>query len=281
MIKQESKNLHSKFHGKFQPIGVFDSGLGGLTVVRAIQKKLPLETIVYFGDTARIPYGNKSPEVIIKYSQQIIRFLETKNVKYIVVACNTSTAWALKHLMRTSNVPVLGVINPGACKAVKTTKNGRIGVTGTLGTVNSHAYQKSIQQISSKIVLKEIPCPLFVPLVEEGMYSGNIVCHIAKNYLRQLIQFRIDTLVLGCTHYPLLKSVLQKVVGKGVTIIDSADETAAVLKIKLEEFGLLSHQKRADNYFVSDFLTQQFQRLAQQFLRQKIQHIQKIDIDKY
>ncbi len=264
-----------------RPIGIFDSGLGGLTVVKAIQRELPKEKLVYFGDTARIPYGTKGPETIKHYAKQIVRFLIKKEkVKAVVVACNTSSAWALKDLRGEFSIPVLGVIEPGAHAAVEVTRNGVIGVIGTEGTIYSGAYPEAIHRLMPQAKVLTRPCPLFVPLVEEGKISGPIAESIAREYLRPLLKGGIDTLLLGCTHYPLLKKTLSKVAGKKVKIVDSADETARSLHRNLDMHGIELSGKGSGKYYVSD-LSRKFKEHAQRFLGKHIPKVEKIFIEKY
>lgn len=263
------------------PIGVFDSGLGGLTVVKAIRKELPGEKLVYFGDTARIPYGTKSPETIVRYARQVIRFfLKEEKVKCVVVACNTSSAWALETVRKEFPIPVLGVIDPGAYAAVSATRNGRIGVIGTEGTVASGAYVRAIHKIFPKATVHSKACPLFVPLVEEGKLTGPVTEAVAREYLKPLLKAKIDTLVLGCTHYPLLKRTLAKVVGKGVRIVDSAEETAKSLHRNLEMHGVPMNGQGGCHYYVSD-LSRKFKEQAQRFLGRTIDRVEKVFVEKY
>ena len=266
---------------KNHPIGIFDSGLGGLTVVKAIQKELPGEKLVYFGDTARIPYGTKSPDTIIRYARQIIRFFrKTQKVKCVVVACNTSSAWALESMRKEFPIPILGVIEPGAYAAVEVTRNGRIGVIGTEGTIASGAYPRAIHHLSPKAKVYSKACPLFVPLVEEGKLTGPVTEAIAREYLKPLLKQNIDTLVLGCTHYPLLKRTLSKVAGPKVKIVDSAEESARSLHRNLEMHGVEMNGHGGGKYFVSD-LSRKFKEQAQRFLGRHIPKVEKIFIEKY
>ncbi|HEY5039118.1 MAG TPA: glutamate racemase [bacterium] len=266
---------------KHRPIGIFDSGLGGLTVVKAIQKELPREKLVYFGDTARIPYGTKSPDTIIRYSKQIIRFLlKHEKVKCVVVACNTSSAWALKDIRKEFKIPILGVIDPGATAAVEVTRNGRIGVIGTEGTIYSRAYPEAIHHLRPNAKVFAKACPLFVPLVEEGKLSGTVVESIAREYLRPLLKAGIDTLLLGCTHYPLLRKTLSKLAGKKVRIVDSAEETALSLHHDLQTLGIELSGHGGGTYYVSD-LSRKFKENAQRFLGRHITKVEKIFIEKY
>jgi len=266
---------------KHRPIGIFDSGLGGLTVVKAIQKELPQERLVYFGDTARIPYGTKSPDTIIRYSRQIIRFLlYREKVKAVVVACNTSSAWALASMRREFKVPILGVIEPGAYAAVEATRNGRIGVIGTEGTIYSGAYLKAIHQLMPKAKVFSRPCPLFVPLVEEGKLRGLVAEAVIREYLKPLLKEKIDTLLLGCTHYPLLKNTIGRIAGEKVKIVDSADETARTLHRNLETYGVELSGRGNGKYYVSD-LSRKFKEHAQRFLGREISRVEKVFIEKY
>lgn len=222
------------------PIGIFDSGIGGLTVARAIYDRLPGESTVYFGDTARVPYGPKSPETVRRYSLEILQWLVGQGVKLVVVACNTSTAHALDTLQAASPVPVIGVIEPGARAAVAATAGGPVGVIGTAGTIASNAYRRAIQALSPSLVVEQVACPLLVPLVEEGWLDRPATELIARDYLTPLMARGIDTLVLGCTHYPLLKPVLGRVMGPGVRLIDSAEETAGAVADRLLQSGLMA-----------------------------------------
>ena len=256
MTKSENK-INLKSLDRNAPIGVFDSGVGGLTVVREIIRQIPNEKIIYFGDTARVPYGNKSRETVIRFSQQIMRFLNTFDVKTIVVACNTASAYALDTLERDSNIPVIGVVKPGARLAAQVTKNGRIGVIGTEATIGSRIYSQYIQELNQEVTIYGKACPLFVPLVEEGLLEDPVTDEIARRYLTELIDIDIDTLILGCTHYPLIRSTLGRIMGPGVTLVNPAYETARELKSMLAGMNLLSGEspKLGENkyqFFVSD-----------------------------
>lgn len=220
------------------PIGIFDSGIGGLTVTRAIHEALPRESTVYFGDTARVPYGPKSPDTVRRYSLEILDWLLGQGVKAVVIACNTSTAHALDALRSASPVPVIGVIEPGAAAAVRAAPQGAIGVIGTAGTVASGAYARAIRARRPDAEVRQVACPLFVPLAEEGWFDHPATELVAREYLAPLIEARIGALVLGCTHYPLLKPLLGRVMGRGVALIDSAEETAREVKRTLEGAGL-------------------------------------------
>ena len=235
------------------PIGVFDSGVGGLTVVREIIRQLPSENIVYFGDTARVPYGTKSRDTVIHYSEQIVNFLQTKQVKAIVIACNTATAYALDVLKEKLDIPIIGVVRPGAITAVNATQNGRIGIIATEGTVGSGIYPKVIKEYNSEIQVVQKACPLFVSLVEEGWTNDPITDEVAKRYLRSLLDSNIDTLVLGCTHYPLLRKTIGRLVGEKVTLVNPAYETACSLREMLKSEGLYRESgKTSYHFYVSD-----------------------------
>ena len=221
------------------PIGIFDSGLGGLTVARAIYDRLPHESTIYFGDTARVPYGPKSPDTVRRYSLEILHWLLGQGVKAVVIACNTSTAHALETLRAASPVPVIGVIEPGAGAAVQVGGDGPIGVIGTAGTIASGAYVRAIHALRPGVEVRQQACPLFVPLVEEGWLDHQVTELVAGEYLAALRQRRVTALVLGCTHYPLLKPLLARVMGPGVALIDAGEATAAVLEATLRDHALL------------------------------------------
>jgi glutamate racemase len=220
------------------PIGIFDSGIGGLTVARAIYERLPHESTIYFGDTARVPYGPKSPDTVRRYSLEILHWLLGQGVKAVVIACNTSTAHALADLKTASPVPVIGVIDPGARAAVAAMRRGPIGVIGTAGTIASNAYARAIQLASPGARVEQKACPLFVPLVEEGWFDHPAAELIAAEYLEPMKRAQVDSLVLGCTHYPLLKPLLQRILGPDVRLIDSGEETAAAVHGALRSSGL-------------------------------------------
>ena len=237
-----------------QPIGVFDSGIGGLTVVKALTEDLPSESIIYFGDTARVPYGTKSKTTIVRFSLENVEFLLRFDVKCIVIACNTSSSWALPTLRKYFKVPIIGVIRPGAVAAVRATRTKRIGVIGTTATINSRAYEMAIHRIDPGIKVFSQSCPLFVPLVEEGWLNGEISHGVAAKYLKPLKRQRIDTLIMGCTHYPLLAKTIQDVLGSQVTLVDSAKQTAAEVRGVLLAMDTLAHGQRKPRYrfFVTD-----------------------------
>jgi len=263
-------------------IGVFDSGVGGLTVVREIFRQLPQEGVVYFGDTGRFPYGTRSQESIRHFSLQAANFLLEQKVKMIVVACNTASAQALGYLEEKLKLPLLGVVLPGAKKAVSSTRNRRIGVIGTEATVASGSYLLAIHQIDSDIKVFSQPCPLFVALAEEGYLQKKASYLIAQDYLLPLKQKMIDTLILGCTHFPLLKPVIQKVMGTRVILADAAESVALETKQVLKDSGLLKDGagQGEHSFFVSDF-PEKFKKLSRRFLRYPVDSVQKIDINRY
>lgn len=264
------------------PIGIFDSGVGGLTVAKKIFGLLPEEDVIYFGDTAKYPYGPRSKEIVRKFSVQNISFLLSQKVKFIVVACNTASALALNDLEKHHEIPMIGVIKPGAFASVKATKNGRIGVIGTLGTISSGAYQKAIHTIDPQKKVYSVACPLFVALAEEGYINKQATHLIALEYLKSLIKRKVDTLVLGCTHYPLLRKIISGTMGKEVKLIDSAEETALEVKRVLTQEGLLRTGKRTPfrKFFVSD-VPDRFVEVGERFLKDKIAQVERIDIDAY
>jgi len=260
-----------------KPIGIFDSGIGGLTVVKEVVKLLPYENIVYFGDTARVPYGIKSKETIIKFSLENTLFLLQKDVKMIVVACNTSSSLALPIIRKHFKIPILGVIMPGAKEAVYATKNGKIGVIGTRATINSRAYEEEIKRLDHSIKVYSQSCPMFVPIVEEGWINDGIAGKVAEKYLLPLKDKGIDTLILGCTHYPLLKRKIQQIVGAGVKLIDSAQQVAVEVKQVLSQEGILNNNrlKPSREYFVSDEVAI-FKNVAKMFLGSDLKEVRKV-----
>lgn len=256
-------------------IGVFDSGAGGLTVVKELIRQLPNENIVYFGDTARVPYGIKSRDTIIRFSIENILFLLKHDVKLICVACNTVSSVALPVIKNYFRVPIVGVISPGVREAVYATRNKRIGVIGTKGTIKSRTYETEIKHLDPEVKVMAIACPLFVPFAEEGWLSGDVVLSVAKTYLKPLIDAKVDTLILGCTHYPLLKPVIQKVMGKNVILIDSAKQVAFEVKKILATENILNRNRRGKHqFFVSDN-PEWFAGLAQSFLGEPLKNIRK------
>jgi len=275
---------------KDKPIGIFDSGVGGLTVVKEVIRHLPNESIIYLGDTARVPYGIKSPETVIKYSRQNTNFLKERGIKLLVAACNTSSAVSLSILRKEADISVIGVIEPGARAAVRNTKTGNIGVIGTEATIKSGAYEKAINQWSvvsgqwsgKKIEVASKACPMFVPLAEEGWFENEVAEMTAEVYLSDFRGKRIDVLVLGCTHYPLLKKTIQKSVGTRVILIDSAEETAKEIEILLRERGLLSDGKsRFVDFYVTDN-PERFSKVGKAFLGENgLSRLSAVDLSNY
>jgi len=259
-------------------IGVFDSGVGGLTVVKELIRQLPSESIIYFGDTARVPYGIRSRETVIRFSIEDTLFLLKKEIKLICVACNTVSSIALPMIKSHFKVPIVGVIGPGAREAVYATRNKRIGVIGTRGTINSRAYEKEIKQLDSKVRVISAACPLFVPFVEEGWFAGDVVLNVTKAYLKPLLAAKADTVILGCTHYPILKPVINKVLGQKVTLIDSAKQVAIEVKKILCHEGLLNISGRGKQEFYVSDNPEWFQSIAKRFLGRPVSKIRKVDI---
>lgn len=256
-------------------IGVFDSGVGGLTVVKELVRQLPYENIVYFGDTARVPYGIKSKETVIRFSIENILFLLKHDVKLICVACNTVSSVALPVIKNHFRVPIVGVIIPGVREAVYATRNKRIGVIGTKSTINSHTYENEIKQLDPQIKITAVACPLFVPFVEEGWLSGDVVLSVAKTYLKLLKDANVDTVILGCTHYPLLKPVIKKVVGRDITLIDSAKQVAFEVKEILTQEGLLNKRSGGKHKFYVSDNPEWFSSLAKRFLGRPLNNVKK------
>lgn len=263
---------------KSKPIGVFDSGIGGLTVVRALTRHLPHENIVYFGDTARVPYGPKSPQVVREYAVQDTEFLMTHDVKMIVVACNTVSSVAMDLVMKKAGVPAVGVIVPGARAAVSSSQNGRIGVIGTEGTIGSNAYPNAIRQIDRSVTVISRPCPLFVPLAEEGWTDHRATELIAKEYLFPLMREKIDTLVLGCTHYPILSGIIDATMESTVGLIDSGEAVATDVAQILDERDLRngSSQKPHISFFVSD-IPDKFTEVGERFFGRKLGRVRRAE----
>ena len=263
-----------------QPIGAFDSGVGGLTVVHAMRKLLPAEDILYLGDTARVPYGNKSPDTIIRYSREIMAYLRRHHVKAVVVACNTASAHALSILQKEADIPVIGVIAPGVQAAISATRSGRIGIIGTQGTIQSEAYQNLLREYDADVVITAVAAPLLVSLVEEDWLSHPATQLIMEEYLAPMKAARVDTVVLACTHYPLLKPLAQRVLGPDVVLVDSAQNAAAALAKKLAAAGLNrpAEQKGGQTTICSTDVPAQFSRLAERFLGEKIKAIQRVSV---
>ena len=264
-----------------RPIGAFDSGVGGLTVVRAMRAMLPAEDILYLGDTARVPYGNKSPETIVRYSRENVAFLRGHDVKAIVVACNTASAHALGDLQANPDVPIIGVIAPGVEAALAATRNGRIGIIGTQGTIHSESYQTLLRQRDPGIFILAQPAPLLVSLVEEDWLAHPATRLILEEYLAPFKAARVDTVVLACTHYPLLKELAQAVLGPGVVLVDSAQNTAAALVRELQALGLARPAEKAGGTITvcTTDRPAQFSRLAERFLGEKIEEIRQVSVD--
>lgn len=282
--RTEKRNPDTQL-SKDAPIGVFDSGVGGLTVVREIMRQIPNEKIVYFGDTARVPYGNKSQETVTRFSEQIVRFLKTFQVKTIVVACNTASAYAMDALEQDCDVPIIGVVKPGARMAAEVTRNGRIGVIATEATIGSQIYTQYIQELNKNVTIYGKACPLFVPLVEEGLLEDPVTDEISRRYLTELIDIDIDTLILGCTHYPLIRSTLGKIMGPKVTLVNPAYETARELRQMLEQMDLLNDEppKLGSNryqFYVSD-KAEKFMTFANSIIKYGILSAKTIRIEKY
>ena len=261
-------------------IGVFDWGVGGLTVVRELPRQLPCESLVYLGDTARVPYGTKSPHTVLRYAQEAARFLIAQRVKLLVVACNTASAVALSTLAETYSLPVIGVIEPGACRALEVSRNRCIGVIGTEGTVRSGAYERALKAGDPAVTVYSVPCPLFVPLAEEGWMNHPSAEMIAADYLAPLLNQGVDTLVLGCTHYPLLKQTLQRVAGPGVQLIDSAEETAKLVARELHARSLQrpTAESLPTRYFVTD-IPDRFERVGGSFLGAPLGVVTTVSLD--
>jgi len=261
-----------------KPIGVFDSGIGGMTVVRAIMQHLPHENIVYFGDTARVPYGPKSPQVVREYALQDTDVLLQHDVKLIVIACNTVSAVALDIVQKRAKLPIIGVILPGAEAAVRASKRKRIGVIGTIGTIYSNAYTNAIRQLDPAVKVIGQPCPLFVPLAEEGWIDHKATELIAKEYLFPLTLEKIDTVVLGCTHYPILRKIIQKVMHNDVMLIDSGDAAAITVKKMLKELHLENESTQRPNmqFFVSD-VPHKFAEIGERFLGTTLGKVHRVE----
>jgi glutamate racemase len=262
-----------------RPIGVFDSGIGGLTVVREMLHRLPNEAIVYFGDTARVPYGAKSPATVTRYSQEAASFLLSRDVKMIVIACNTATAHAAPRLVDLP-VPVTGVIEPGARAAVKATTSGRVGVIGTVGTIGSGAYDLAVRRRLPDARVYAQPCPLFVPIVEEGWHSHGAARMVAEEYLRPLLEMDVDVLILGCTHYPLLRGLIADVMGPAVELVDSAAETAREVAEVLDTYDLhrTDPQPPAHTFAASD-APLRFRDIGRTFIGDVLSVVEQVDVE--
>jgi glutamate racemase len=263
-----------------RPIGIFDSGVGGLTVVHEIFRSLPNEAIIYFGDTARVPYGTKSPKVVETFALQDILFLLEKNVKLVIAACHTVSSVALDRIVQMFHFPILGVVEPGVAAALEATRNSRIGVIGTRATVVSGTYEKKILAKRKGANVFSQACPLFVPLAEEGWLDGEVTQRVAELYLAPLIKENIDTLILGCTHYPLLKHVLKEILPKDVVIIDSAEETAKLVANRLRLLRMTNHpgNKPEHTFYVTD-IPYQFQEVGERFLATPLKSLERVDLE--
>jgi len=262
-------------------IGVFDSGLGGISVVRAIIDLLPHEHLIYFGDTARVPYGSKSEETVVRFAQQISSFLREQEVKMIVVACNTASAVALEGLQKSFDIPIVGVIQPGSEAAVRAASQKRIGVIGTASTIRSGAYRATIKRLDPDMIVTDQPCPLLVPLVEEDWPHDRVVTEVLEKYLAPFKESLPDALILGCTHYPYMKSIIQDVLGSQVRLVDSGEETALRVREVLSELNLLNHEDGdpgKHKFYVSDF-PQQFEETAARFLGRPLDKLFKVELE--
>ncbi len=264
----------------WKSIGIFDSGVGGLTVLKEIARVLPQEDTIYLGDTARVPYGTKSPETVTRYARQITSFLVNRDIKLLVVACNTASAVSLDDLKQNFALPIVGVIEPGARAAAAATKTGKVGVIGTEGTIRSSAYAKAIKRLNPAVEVLTRACPLFVPLAEEGWVDNEVARLTASHYLQGLREEGVDTLVLGCTHYPLLKGIVAEVMGPGVRLVDSAEETARTVAEILRGNGLLrpSSEKGNHHYFVTD-VPAGFIRVGNRFLGGKLGDVYQVSLE--
>lgn len=262
------------------PIGVFDSGIGGLTVARELFHLLPNESVVYFGDTARVPYGPKSPDTVLRYSREATAFLLSRDVKMIVIACNTATAHAFETLQAELPVPVIGVVEPGARTAARASKSGRIGVIGTAGTIGSGAYDFAVRRLIENARVYAQPCPLFVPLIEEGWIDREATKLVAREYLQPLHDVDIDVLILGCTHYPLMSDVLKSILGDKVALVDSAHETALEVKNVLQEKGLARSSHAAPEHtFIASDSPLRFREVGRRFLGDRIVEVERVDVE--
>jgi glutamate racemase len=256
-----------------RPIGVFDSGLGGLTVVKALKKILPYEDIVYLGDTARLPYGTKSAEAIQRFALQDTEFLLGRNVKLVIVACHSASSVALDELQKRHKLPILGVIDPGARAAVEATRNNRIGVIGTGLTIGSGSYERAIRRYRRDVEIVARSTPLFVPLAEEGWLNNDVAYRAAQTYLKPLKAEGIDTLLLGCTHYPLLKRVIARTLGRRIRLVDSAEETALSARALLDDKSLLRRKTRPSYRFYLSDLSPNFREICSRFLGEPVSDV--------
>lgn len=267
-----------------RPIGVFDSGLGGLTAIKALRQLMPEESLIYFGDTARVPYGGRSPETILKFARQDLHFLQTFDLKAVLVACGTVTTTSLPILARETNLPMIGVVEPSCKRAMAATRNKRIGLIATRASVRSGVYEKTLKQMDPEMEVFGKACPLFVPLVENGrIHRGDVVIEtVAREYLQELKDEGIDTLILGCTHFPLLKDIIGDIMGPRVTLIDSGEAAAEELKQLLEECFMLAEDAEGDAQFYVSDQAADFEQIAEVFLGEGMTHAARgIDIGQY
>jgi glutamate racemase len=264
----------------WKAIGIFDSGIGGLTVLKELVKAMPQEDTIYLGDTARVPYGTKSPETVTRYGIEIASFLVKRDIKLLVVACNTASAVSLETLQERFPIPIVGVIEPGARRAAAMTRNGRVGVIGTEATIKSSAYTRAIKRVNPGIEVTTRACPLFVPLAEEGWLDNEVARLTARSYLTELKETGVDTLVLGCTHYPLLKEIIAETMGEQVRLVDSAEETARTVAEILSGRGLLrpAAEKGNHHYFVTD-VPAGFIRIGNRFLGGKLDDVHQVNLE--
>ena len=268
-----------------RPIGVFDSGLGGLTAVRSLRQILPEENLIYFGDTARVPYGGRSKETLLKYARQDVRFLRSSDIKAILIACGTVSTTSLETLQGENDLPIVGVVEPTCRRALLVTKNKKVGIIATLASIRSGAYEATLKRLDPEVDVIGKACPLFVPLVEEGRFQrGDIVIEtVAREYLEPLKELGIDTLILGCTHYPLLTEIVAEIMGPDVTLVSAGEESAFELKRLLKANGLRADESREGEaeFFVSD-RAEDFERIASVFLQEDLRRAaRRIDIDQY
>jgi glutamate racemase len=263
-----------------RPIGIFDSGVGGLTVVREVLRRLPHERVVYFGDTARVPYGTKSNRVVQSFAVQDTLFLLRHDVKMIVVACHTASSVALDHLTQLFRLPILGVVEPGVSAALKATRNNRVGIIGTRGTIHSKTYERLLKERRKEVTVVATACPLFVPLAEEGWLDGEVVRMVARIYLDSMIRGKVDSLILGCTHYPLLFPVIQEQMGSEVVLIDSAEEMAAGVEERLKKDGIENRNSGPPEhtFYVSD-IPHQFREIGERFLGREMESVTQVDLE--
>lgn len=261
------------------PIGIFDSGVGGLTVFRALERRLPNESLVYLGDTARVPYGTRSPETVKRYAIEDAGFIRSMNVKAIVIACNTVSATAADRLREVFDVPVIGVIRPGARRAVAATRSGYVGVIATEGTIASGAYERAMLALNTRLEVISRACPLFVPLAEEGWINHPVTRQVAEEYLAEMSASRVDTLVLGCTHYPILRPLIDEVMGDHVSFIDSGEAVADEVARLLEERSLVRHpgEPRTEQFYVTDAAVR-FRRVAELFLGRPLESVETVEL---